>query len=230
MGAQEEGHTGLRPSVGGGSEAGGPDREPRAGAQAAAEPSTAGGRTATARPAMSSGPEPRTARTPFGIADILGPSVVSRGPSASQLPESSSGPASPLCALEELTSNAFRGPDGHALQPSEGTAPVRSRTATWPPPRLSPPSSRAPPLFTLTATLICPLPSAHVPGLASPAPPLPSPPLVPRLSGCSWKPPAPRGRAGLSRTERTRWSFRCRRGSRDRKAREKETKGLSRRL
>lgn len=77
---------------------------------------------------MSSGPEPRTARTPFGIADILGPSVVSRGPSASQLPESSSGPASPLCALEELTSNAFRGLDGHALQPSEGTAPVRSRT------------------------------------------------------------------------------------------------------
>ncbi|XP_036118315.1 transcription factor LBX2 [Molossus molossus] len=71
---------------------------------------------------MSSGPEPRTARTPFSIADILGPSMVSRGPSVSQLPESSSGPTSPLCALEELTSKAFRGLDGLALQPSEGRA------------------------------------------------------------------------------------------------------------
>ncbi|XP_008145633.2 transcription factor LBX2 [Eptesicus fuscus] len=71
---------------------------------------------------MSSGPEPRTARTPFSIADILGPSTVPRGPSAPQLPESSPGPTSPLGALEELTSNAFRGLDGLALQPSEGRA------------------------------------------------------------------------------------------------------------
>lgn len=120
MGAQEEGHPGLGPSAGGGSEAGGPDREPRAGAQAAAEPSAAGGGTATARPAMSSGPEPRPPRTLFSIADILGPRMVARGPSASQLPESNPGPPSPLCALEELTSKAFRGLDGHAPESSEG--------------------------------------------------------------------------------------------------------------
>ncbi|XP_054449480.1 transcription factor LBX2 [Pteronotus mesoamericanus] len=71
---------------------------------------------------MSSGPEPQTARTPFSIADILGPRRVPRGPSASQLPDLSPGPTSPLCALEELTSKAFRGLDGHALQPSEGRA------------------------------------------------------------------------------------------------------------
>ncbi|XP_036189931.1 transcription factor LBX2 [Myotis myotis] len=71
---------------------------------------------------MSSGPEPRTARTPFSIADILGPGMAPRGPSAPQLPESSPGPTSPLCALEELTSNAFRGLDGLALQRSEGRA------------------------------------------------------------------------------------------------------------
>lgn len=121
MGAQEEGHTGLGPNVGGGSEAGGPDREPPAGAQAALEPRAAGGRTATARPAMSSEAEPQAARTPFSIADILGPRRVPRGPSALQLPEWSPAPVSPLCALEELTSKAFRGLDGHALQPSEGT-------------------------------------------------------------------------------------------------------------
>nr|XP_019605831.1 PREDICTED: transcription factor LBX2 [Rhinolophus sinicus] len=69
---------------------------------------------------MSSGPEPRTARTPFSIADILGPHMVPRGPPASQLPEWSPGPTPPLCALEELTSNAFRGLDRHAPQPSEG--------------------------------------------------------------------------------------------------------------
>ncbi|ELK18406.1 transcription factor LBX2 [Pteropus alecto] len=71
---------------------------------------------------MSSGPEPRTARTPFSIADILGPRIVPRGSSVSQLPESSPGPTSPLCALEELTSKAFHGLDGHAPQPSEDRA------------------------------------------------------------------------------------------------------------
>ncbi|XP_036080698.1 polycomb group RING finger protein 1 isoform X3 [Rousettus aegyptiacus] len=53
------------------------------------------------------------------IADILGPRKVLRGSSVSQLPESSPGPMSPLCALEELTSKAFHGLDGHAPQPSE---------------------------------------------------------------------------------------------------------------
>lgn len=138
MGAQEEGHTGLRPRAGGGSETGGPDREPSAGAQAAADPSAAGVGTTTTWPAMSSEPEPRTARTPFSIADILGPRIVPRGSSVSQLPESSPGPMSPLCALEELTSKAFHGLDGHAPQPSEGTASVRSLAVTWPSPRLSP--------------------------------------------------------------------------------------------
>ncbi|XP_047635160.1 transcription factor LBX2 [Phacochoerus africanus] len=71
---------------------------------------------------MSSGSEPGTPRTPFSIADILGPRLVPRGPSVSQLRESSPGPRSPLCALEELTSKTFRGLDGHAPQPSEGRA------------------------------------------------------------------------------------------------------------
>ncbi|XP_032353806.1 transcription factor LBX2 [Camelus ferus] len=71
---------------------------------------------------MSSGSEPRPPWTPFSIADILGPRMVPRGPSASQLPESSPGPTSPLCALEELTSKTFCGLDGHAPQPSEGRA------------------------------------------------------------------------------------------------------------
>ncbi|XP_041613117.1 transcription factor LBX2 isoform X1 [Vulpes lagopus] len=97
---------------------------PRSGAarwgQAAAEPSAAGGGTATARPAMSSGPEPRPPRTLFSIADILGPRMVARGPSTSPLPESNPGPPSPLCALEELTSKTLRGLGGHAPESSEG--------------------------------------------------------------------------------------------------------------
>lgn len=174
MGAQEEGHTGLGPSAGGGSEAGGPDREPRAGAQAAAERIAAGGGTATARPAMNSGPEPRTPRTLFSIADILGPRMVPRGPSTSQLPEASPGPTSPLCALEELTSKTFRGLDGHAPESSEGIAPAKLRTLSRSSPHLSPPGPGLEPSFILAATLICPLPSAHVLGRASPAPHLPS--------------------------------------------------------
>ncbi|XP_045684165.1 transcription factor LBX2 [Phyllostomus hastatus] len=71
---------------------------------------------------MSSEPEPQAARTPFSIADILGPRWVPRGQSASPLPELSAAPMSPLCALEKLTSKAFRGLDGRALQPSEGRA------------------------------------------------------------------------------------------------------------
>ncbi|XP_037384742.1 transcription factor LBX2 [Talpa occidentalis] len=70
---------------------------------------------------MSSGP--RTPRTPFSIADILGPRMVPRGPSALQLPESVPGPTSPLCALEELTSKTFRGLDLRAPPPSEAVAP-----------------------------------------------------------------------------------------------------------
>uniref|UniRef100_A0A8C9K432 Ladybird homeobox 2 n=1 Tax=Panthera tigris altaica TaxID=74533 RepID=A0A8C9K432_PANTA len=73
---------------------------------------------------MNSGPEPRTPRTLFSIADILGPRLIPRGPSTSQLPESSPGPTSPLCALEELTSKTFRGFDWHAPEPSEGIAQV----------------------------------------------------------------------------------------------------------
>ncbi|XP_039096099.1 transcription factor LBX2 [Hyaena hyaena] len=75
---------------------------------------------------MSSGPEPRTPRTSFSIADILGPRMIPRGPSTSQLPESSPGPTSPLCALEELTSKTFRGFDWHAPEPSEGRAAPRA--------------------------------------------------------------------------------------------------------
>ncbi|KAM6221192.1 transcription factor LBX2 [Rhynchocyon petersi] len=66
---------------------------------------------------MSSGAEPRTPRTPFSIADILGPRMVP------QLPESGLGRPSPLCALEELTSQTLRGLDGRALQAPEGHAP-----------------------------------------------------------------------------------------------------------
>ncbi|XP_037662353.1 transcription factor LBX2 [Choloepus didactylus] len=72
---------------------------------------------------MSSGPEPRTLRTPrtsFSIADILGRRVVPQAPPTPQLPESSPGAASPLCALEELTSKTFHGLDGRAPRPSEG--------------------------------------------------------------------------------------------------------------
>ncbi|XP_007950839.1 transcription factor LBX2 [Orycteropus afer afer] len=69
---------------------------------------------------MSSGTESRTPRTPFSIADILGPRMVPRTTLTPQLPESGPGPTSPLCALEELTSKTFRGLDGRAPQPSEG--------------------------------------------------------------------------------------------------------------
>ncbi|OBS57967.1 hypothetical protein A6R68_10901 [Neotoma lepida] len=51
----------------------------------------------------------RQRQTPFSIADILGPSMVPRAPSAPQLPEASPDPASPLYALEELTSKTFLG-------------------------------------------------------------------------------------------------------------------------
>lgn len=142
VGAQEEGHSRLGPSAGAGPRLGAQIGS-RAGAQAAAEPSAAGGGTATARLAMSSGSEPRTPRTPFSIADILGPHMVPRGPSASQLPKSNQGPTSPLCALEELTSKTFRVLDGHAPQPSEGIAPARSLTVTWPTPHFFPPGSRS---------------------------------------------------------------------------------------
>ncbi|XP_004691617.1 PREDICTED: transcription factor LBX2 [Condylura cristata] len=69
---------------------------------------------------MSSGP--RTPRIPFSIADILGPRMAPRGPSALQLTESVPGPTSPLCALEEMASKTFRGLDLHAPTPSEGGA------------------------------------------------------------------------------------------------------------
>ncbi|XP_036986802.1 transcription factor LBX2 [Artibeus jamaicensis] len=75
---------------------------------------------------MGSEPEPQATQTPFSIADILGPRRVPRGPSAGPLPELSPAPRSPLCALEELTSKAFRGPDGRAPQPSEGGAAPRA--------------------------------------------------------------------------------------------------------
>lgn len=148
---------------------------------------------------MNSGPQPRTPRTLFSIADILGPRRITRGPSTSQLPESSPGPTSPLCALEELTSKTFLGLEGHAPESSEGTAPARSCTLTRPSPHLSPPGPGLEPSFTLAATLIRPLPSTHVLGLASPDPPLPS--IVSRLRGSSWRLPARRGWVGLSRSE-----------------------------
>lgn len=155
----------------------------RARAQAAAEPRAASGGTATAPLAMSSGSEPGTPRTPFSIADILGSRLVPRGPSASQLPESSPGPRSPLCALEELTSKTFRGLDGHAPQPSEGTVPARSRTVTWPSPYFSPPGYRSR-LGHYPNRALSPRARA---GLF-----LPSPPLVPRLRGRSQRPPVGR--------------------------------------
>ncbi|XP_005385552.1 PREDICTED: transcription factor LBX2 [Chinchilla lanigera] len=69
---------------------------------------------------MTSGRQPRT---PFGIADILGPRVAPRAPSAPQPAEPGPGPASPLCALQELTSKTFRGADARGPpQPSEGKA------------------------------------------------------------------------------------------------------------
>ncbi|XP_005078360.1 transcription factor LBX2 [Mesocricetus auratus] len=62
----------------------------------------------------------RQRRTPFSIADILGPSMVPRAPSVPQLPEASPDPASPLFALEELTSKTFLGRAPRTLQLSEG--------------------------------------------------------------------------------------------------------------
>ncbi|XP_004464408.1 transcription factor LBX2 [Dasypus novemcinctus] len=72
---------------------------------------------------MSSGPVPRTPRPPrssFSIADILGPRMVPQAAPSPQVPGSGPGAASPLCALEELTSKTFRGLDARAPQPSEG--------------------------------------------------------------------------------------------------------------
>ncbi|EHB01712.1 Transcription factor LBX2 [Heterocephalus glaber] len=65
----------------------------------------------------------RQARTPFSIADILGPRTEPRAPSAPPLPEPGPGPTSPLGALEELTSKTFCGLDGCGPpQPSEDKA------------------------------------------------------------------------------------------------------------
>ncbi|XP_055452288.1 transcription factor LBX2 [Psammomys obesus] len=64
----------------------------------------------------------RQRRTPFSIADILGPSMVPGAPFVPQLPEASPDPASPLCALEELASKTFLGHDPRAPQPPEGRA------------------------------------------------------------------------------------------------------------
>lgn len=140
MGAQEEGHTGSGPARGAGPRRGAQIGS-RAGAQAAAEPSAAGGWPATAPLAMSSGSEPRTPLTSFSIADILGSCMIPRRPSVSRPPESNQGPTSPLCALEELTSKTFRGLDGHTPQPSEGIILARSHTVTWPSPHSSLPGS-----------------------------------------------------------------------------------------
>ncbi|XP_028618083.1 transcription factor LBX2 [Grammomys surdaster] len=68
---------------------------------------------------MNSGPQ---RRTPFSIADILGPSMVPEAPSVPQLLEPGPDPASPLCALEELASKTFLGRSPRAPQPSEGRA------------------------------------------------------------------------------------------------------------
>ncbi|XP_006880895.1 PREDICTED: transcription factor LBX2 [Elephantulus edwardii] len=67
---------------------------------------------------MSSAAEPRTPRTPFSIADILGPRKVPR-----TQPEPGAGRASPLCALEEMASKIFCRLDGRAPQSPEGRAP-----------------------------------------------------------------------------------------------------------
>lgn len=82
------------------------------------KPSAAGGGIATTPLAMNSG---RQRRTPFSIADILGPSMVPGAPSEPRLPEAGPDPASPLCALEELASKTFQGHSPRAPQPSEGT-------------------------------------------------------------------------------------------------------------
>nr|XP_003469022.1 transcription factor LBX2 [Cavia porcellus] len=62
---------------------------------------------------MNSGRQPGTL---FSIADILGPRAVPRAPSAPQRAEPGPYPASPLCALEELTSKTFRGLDARGGQ------------------------------------------------------------------------------------------------------------------
>ncbi|XP_063085694.1 transcription factor LBX2 [Cavia porcellus] len=69
---------------------------------------------------MNSGRQPGTL---FSIADILGPRAVPRAPSAPQRAEPGPYPASPLCALEELTSKTFRGLDARGgPRAPEGTA------------------------------------------------------------------------------------------------------------
>nr|XP_045008130.1 transcription factor LBX2 [Jaculus jaculus] len=73
---------------------------------------------------MYSGRQPRT---PFTIADILGPSTVPGAPSEPQLPEPGPDPASPLCALEELTSKTFLGLERRSAQPAEGRAAPEAR-------------------------------------------------------------------------------------------------------
>lgn len=117
---------GLQPSSWGRIRGRGPRSEAEGwGPEEVVEPRAAGGGTVTTRLAMNSG---RQRRTPFSIADILGPSMVPRAPSAPPLPEASPDPASPLYALEELTSKTFLGRDPRALQPSEGTTPAKSQT------------------------------------------------------------------------------------------------------
>ncbi|XP_006872483.1 PREDICTED: transcription factor LBX2 [Chrysochloris asiatica] len=75
---------------------------------------------------MSSRIEPRTPRTPFSIADILGPRRIPPATLEPQLPKSGPGPISPLCALEELTSKTFLGLDWRTSQPSEGRPAPRA--------------------------------------------------------------------------------------------------------
>ena len=73
--------------------------------------------------------------TPFGIEDILArPSPPAHGAPPARIPEKAAGPApprtapsSPLCALEELASKTFRGPELSALRAAEGTGGARGR-------------------------------------------------------------------------------------------------------
>ncbi|KAM5227932.1 transcription factor LBX2 [Ctenodactylus gundi] len=84
----------------------------------------------------------RQPRTPFSIADILGPRAAPRSPPAPRRPEGGRDPASPLCALEELARKTFCGwdgraphlPEGEAVQEALGSGPAvpkrrKSRTA-----------------------------------------------------------------------------------------------------
>lgn len=147
-----------------------------AGALVTAEPSAAGGGTTITQRAMNSERQPRI---PFSIADILGPRMVPRAPTAPQLPESCPDPTSPLCALEELTSKTFRGLDGRASQPFEGITRARSWTPTWLSLHFSFPGS-----WFQTFVSSRPghpnrrLPSVRASGFESPA--SASPPLVPQ--------------------------------------------------